>query len=116
MLAFVELGESLVYNNRPTFVEFKRPRQYLHLTDEEYKKYNLDDLAPEKKKEFIKRLQLIDVKRQHHARKNILPAIHHNLHEYLTAAKPTTSLGRLSSKISSLPSVLALSWKLMRSS
>jgi len=102
MPAFIELGESLVYNNRETFVEFKRPRQWSHLSDAEYKKISLDDISSSTKKDFLKILHQVEKKRIHHAKNNILPAIRHNLQEYLPpAGTDGSALGKLSSALSS---------------
>jgi wyosine [tRNA(Phe)-imidazoG37] synthetase (radical SAM superfamily) len=100
MMPFIELGESLVHNGRNTFVEFKRPNHWPHLSDEQYKKICLDEIEPVRKKEFLKILSLVERKRMHHAKKSISPAINHNLQGYL--AINNSPLARLSSKLSSM--------------
>jgi MoaA/NifB/PqqE/SkfB family radical SAM enzyme len=99
MMDFVELGESLVYKKRETFVEFKRMRKDPHLSNEEYRKMGLDDIDPDMKEDFLERLSLIEKKRRYNAKNGIWPAINHNMQEYLS--RPS-SVARLSAMISSL--------------
>lgn len=105
MMPFIELAESLVYKKRTTFVEFKRIRRDPHLTDAQYAKMGLDEIDPVMKEEFLAQLMLVERKRLYHAKNRILPAINHNLHEYIAApvTLPAASpLTRLSSMLSSL--------------
>ncbi|HXH18357.1 MAG TPA: radical SAM protein [Chitinophagales bacterium] len=95
MLPFIELGESLVYKNRETFVEFKRARQWSHQSEEQYKKISLDNIPPSMKNEFIKILHQVERKRVYNAKNKIQPAIHHNLQEYFVPGWDTTMLDRL---------------------
>jgi MoaA/NifB/PqqE/SkfB family radical SAM enzyme len=83
MLAFIELGEKLVRSNRQTFVEFKRPRQYYHLSDAQYAEIDLEQLDASEKQEFIKILVEVEQKRLLNSRRGILPTINHNLQEFL---------------------------------
>ncbi len=83
MLTFIELGEKLVKRNRQTFVEFKRPRQYNHLTDAQYAEIDLEQLDASEKQEFLEILVEVERKRLLNARRGVLPAINHNLHEFL---------------------------------
>jgi len=102
MLPFVELGESLVHNNRETFVEFKRLSHWPHLSDQQYKKMGLDEIDPSMKKDFLEILHLVERKKMYNAKNKIWPAIHHNLQEYIVPGSVSTSpLGRLSSMLSS---------------
>lgn len=106
MLSFIELAESLVYRNRPTFVEFKRLRHDSHISAEDYKKMGLDDIDPAMKEDFLNMLVKVETKRKYNAKNKILPSINHNLHEYLTHAKieipePPSKLSKLASLITS---------------
>lgn len=95
MLKFIELGKSLVYNNRDTFVEFKRPRQYSHLTDEQYSKINLDDLDEKEMRKFSKELKKVENIRLKNAKKNLMPRVLHNLQEYETKSDSFPGFGSL---------------------
>ncbi|HWB63067.1 MAG TPA: radical SAM protein [Chitinophagales bacterium] len=83
MMDFIALGEWLVNNNRWTFVEFKRPRQFPHLSDEQFKKMSFDEAPPAMKEELLEILKAVERKRLYNAQNNILPVIMHNLQEYL---------------------------------
>ena len=83
------------------------------MSDEEYKKFNLDGMEPSMEKDFLKRLNLIENKRMRQAKNKKLPTIQHNLQEYLKPSKVTTTFGRLSSIISSAPPISTLRWNLM---
>lgn len=91
MMQFVELGESLVYRKRNTFVEFKRIRHDPHLTREQFQQIGIDEMPMNMKDEFINELYKIEKKRIWNAYNNIRPAINHNLQEYITkpVAAPT---------------------------
>lgn len=83
MPAFVKLGESLVSGGRQTFVEFKRPRNYSHLSEEEFSQLDIGQLPPDEMTLFQGILTEIERKRLFNARRGILPAINHNLQEFL---------------------------------
>jgi len=92
MLPFIALGKSLVHGNRATFVEFKRPRQYNHLSDAEYEAINPDCLDGPDRQEFLTILAEVERKRTINARRGTLPAINHNLQEYLPNHRDESSL------------------------
>ena len=81
MLPFIELGETLVKGDRETVVEFKRPRQWGHLSNKEFKKISMDHA--DTKEEFLEILRAIEAKRAYNAANNILPSIQHNFQEYI---------------------------------
>ena len=110
MMAFVELGESLIHKDRFTFVEFKRiTKKYDSMNQ---KDSALDEVAPLIKKDFLKRLHLIEKKRLSNAKKRTMPEIRHNLQEYLMSPEVSLSpLDRISSMISSIsPSFGMMKW------
>jgi hypothetical protein len=62
----------------------------------------VEEMDATRRDDFLKQLQLVESKRQRHAKKNILPSILHNLHEYLPPQPPSVStLSKISSAISS---------------
>jgi len=103
MMQFVELGESLVYKKRNTFVEFKRIRHDPHLTREQFQQIGIDEMPDNMKAEFISELYKVEKKRIRNAYSNIRPAINHNLQEYITkpVAAPT-KLELLTHRLSSI--------------
>jgi MoaA/NifB/PqqE/SkfB family radical SAM enzyme len=104
MEQFVELGESLVYKKRQTFVEFKRMRHDWHLSDQQYSKMGLEGMTDAMKEVFMKNLTAVERKRMYNAKNRIFPEIHHNLHEYLPppVVEAPSPFARLTSKISSM--------------
>jgi|TARA_Y100000310_G_scaffold81992_1_gene78601 MoaA/NifB/PqqE/SkfB family radical SAM enzyme len=84
MLDFIKLGESLVYNNRYTFVEFKRIRNWGHMDPEEFKKVSMgESITSDERAEFLNILREVEKLRKYNIDHNILPEIRHNLGEFL---------------------------------
>ena len=84
MLDFIKLGESLVYNNRYTFVEFKRIRNWGHMDPEEFKKVSMgESITSDERAEFLNILREVEKLRKYNIDHNILPKIRHNLGEFL---------------------------------
>lgn len=105
MLPFIELGESLVYKNRQSFVEFKRLRKDPHLSDAQFAKMGIDEMNSSMKTEFSELLVKVEKKRLYNAGRGIRPAINHNLHEYITTQVQVASpsvFEKISSKVSDL--------------
>lgn len=75
MIQFVELGESLVYKKRNTFVEFKRIRHDPHLSREQFQQIGIDEMPDNMKAEFISELYKVEKKRIRSAYINICPAL-----------------------------------------
>jgi molybdenum cofactor biosynthesis enzyme MoaA len=83
ILPFVALAQTLVTSNRRTFVEFKRPRQYNHLNDQQYAAINPDAMSTVDLEEFRKIiLQLETIRWSNNGKPNV-PAVKHNLQDYL---------------------------------
>jgi MoaA/NifB/PqqE/SkfB family radical SAM enzyme len=102
MPAFIELGESLVYNKRNSYVEFKRLRQYYGVTDQDYKNMSIDSMDTLMQTEFFDILNKVEKKRKYNAKNGIRPDINHNLQEYLIAANANAlPLTRLKEALSS---------------
>jgi hypothetical protein len=58
MLDFIKLGESFPLYTEGTFVEFKRPRQWGHLSDEQYEKIEVIN-----NEEFKDLMSLVELKK-----------------------------------------------------
>ena len=102
MPAFIELGESLVHNNRNSFVEFKRLRQYYGVSDQDYKRISLDSADALMTEDFLNILNRVEAKRKYNAKNSIRPDINHNLQEYIIPEKENiSSLTRLTTMLSS---------------
>jgi MoaA/NifB/PqqE/SkfB family radical SAM enzyme len=82
LLDFAQLGENLVYKNRPTFVEFKRMRHDPHLTNDLFKELSVDTASKEIKDAFQRHLVALEEKRLIHAKFGLQPEIRHNLQYY----------------------------------
>jgi molybdenum cofactor biosynthesis enzyme MoaA len=107
MMDFIALGESLVYKRRATFVEFKRMRKDPHLSAAQYATMGLDDLTPDMRQEFETVLTAVEVKRQQNAQLGRLPAINHNLQEFLSApvvVPPPSLVARWKNRVAGLVS------------
>ncbi len=83
MLDFIRLGESLMYKGRYTFVEFKRIRNWGHLSEQEFRRMSMADMSPKEKAEFLSLLRAVEEKRVFNARRGRYPVIRHNLQAYL---------------------------------
>jgi len=102
MPAFIELGESLQYKNRSSYVEFKRLRHFSQVSEQEYKRISIDDMDEAMKQDFRNVLGKVEVKRKYNANRGIRPEINHNLQDYVIPQKENTSaLEKLTSLISS---------------
>jgi wyosine [tRNA(Phe)-imidazoG37] synthetase (radical SAM superfamily) len=73
MLSFIEMGKYFVKRGREVYVEFKRPRQWNHLTDECFNSIEVDN------DEFRDVVSLVELKRC----MNTPVQVRHNLQEYL---------------------------------
>lgn len=83
MLDFIALAESMLYRNRYTFVEFKRLRNWGHLSGEEFERMSMASMSEAEKGEFLDLLRAVEEKRVHNARHRLYPVIRHNLQEFL---------------------------------
>jgi len=84
MLDFIKLGESLVYNDRYTFVEFKRIRNFGHFDSEEFKKISMgESITSDERVEFLNIINEVDKIKKYHSKYNIYPIIRHNLQEFI---------------------------------
>jgi len=82
LVPFSELGEKLVYRNRPTFVEFKRMRHDPHMSSEMYNEISIDHAPENIQENFQKQLIALERKRLLNAKYGIKPEIRHNLQFY----------------------------------
>jgi len=83
MLDFIALGESLRYRDRYTFVEFKRLRNWGHLSKEEFERMSMASMSEADKGLFLDLLRTVEEKRMHNAKNRLYPVIRHNLQEFL---------------------------------
>jgi MoaA/NifB/PqqE/SkfB family radical SAM enzyme len=82
LLDFTELGENLVYKNRPTFVEFKRMRHDPHLSNDLFNELSIDNASVQFNEVFQRQLVELEKKRLIHAKYGLQPEIRHNLQYY----------------------------------
>lgn len=94
MMKFVELGESLTYRSRPTFIEFKRMRHDPHLNAAQYVAMGLEGMTAAQHQEFLDQLHRVEYRRMYNAVNHLQPEVRHNLHEFVTE-RPVVRPSRL---------------------